>query len=163
TPPTGGPWPSPWSGPVARSWPRSRSWGSSRTGPRAPRRPTGWYRRRPAASSCCRGPARRPGRSSNARSPGWWPEPGARRPQVGPRLRAALRPTDTIARLGGDEFAVLLPTAGQDGARMVADRLAEAMDEPFEVDGIQLHVEASIGISVSHRGGRAETAAVEGL
>ena len=83
--------------------------------------------------------------------------------EVGPRLRAALRPTDTIARLGGDEFAVLLPTAGEDGARMVADRLAEALDSPFEVDGIQLHVEASIGIAVSHRRDRTETTMVEGL
>ncbi|HEY6797515.1 MAG TPA: EAL domain-containing protein, partial [Kineosporiaceae bacterium] len=83
--------------------------------------------------------------------------------RVGPRLRAVLRPTDTIARLGGDEFAVLLPTAGQDGARVIADRLVEAMDPPFEVDGIQLHVEASIGIAVSHRGGRTETTLVEGL
>ena len=83
--------------------------------------------------------------------------------EVGPRLRAALRPTDTIARLGGDEFAVLLPTAGEDGARMVAERLAETLDAPFEVDGIQLHVEASIGIAVSHRDRRAETTMVEGL
>jgi diguanylate cyclase (GGDEF)-like protein len=83
--------------------------------------------------------------------------------QVGPRLRSALRPTDTIARLGGDEFAVLLPAAGAVGARQVADRLAEALDSPFSVDGIELHVEASIGIAVSHQPGRAETATVEGL
>ena len=82
---------------------------------------------------------------------------------VGPRLRAALRPTDTIARLGGDEFAVLLPTAGEDGARAIADRLAEALDSPFEVDGMDLHVEASIGIAVSHRDQRVETTMVEGL
>jgi diguanylate cyclase (GGDEF)-like protein/PAS domain S-box-containing protein len=83
--------------------------------------------------------------------------------QVGPRLRAALRPHDTIARLGGDEFAVLLPTAGEDGARLVAERLAEELDSPFVVDGMNLHVEASIGIAVSHRDERAETATIEGL
>jgi diguanylate cyclase (GGDEF)-like protein len=83
--------------------------------------------------------------------------------QVGPRLRAALLPDDTIARLGGDEFAVLLPTAGQDGARGVAERLAEALDEPFGVDGLDLYVEASIGIAVSHRDGRSETESIEGL
>jgi diguanylate cyclase (GGDEF)-like protein len=83
--------------------------------------------------------------------------------QVGPRLRSALRPTDTIARLGGDEFAVLLPAAGEEGARQVAERLAEAMDSPFTVDGMDLHVEASIGIAISHQPDRAETATVEGL
>jgi diguanylate cyclase (GGDEF)-like protein len=83
--------------------------------------------------------------------------------QVGPRLRAALRPSDTIARLGGDEFAVLLPTAGEDGARTVAGRLADALDSPFDVDGMVLHVEASIGIAVSHRDERTETTHVEGL
>jgi diguanylate cyclase (GGDEF)-like protein/PAS domain S-box-containing protein len=83
--------------------------------------------------------------------------------QVGPRLRAALRPHDTIARLGGDEFAVLLPTAGEHGARLVAERLAEALDSPFVVDGMDLHIEASIGIAVSHRDARVETATMEGL
>jgi len=82
---------------------------------------------------------------------------------VAGRVRNAIRIGDLPARLGGDEFAVLLPTAGEDGARMVADRLAEALDSPFEVDGIQLHVEASIGIAVSHRRDRTETTMVEGL
>ena len=83
--------------------------------------------------------------------------------QVGPRLRAALRPLDVIARIGGDEFAVLLPAAGEDGARRVAERLAEALDTPFVVNGMDLHVEASVGIAVSHRPGRPDTCTVEGL
>jgi len=82
---------------------------------------------------------------------------------VGPRLRTALRERDTLARIGGDEFAVLLPSAGRDGARQVARRLADALDPPFEVDGLELHVEASIGIAVSHQDERAETTVVEGL
>jgi diguanylate cyclase (GGDEF)-like protein/PAS domain S-box-containing protein len=72
--------------------------------------------------------------------------------QVGPRLRSILRPGDTIARLGGDEFAVLLTTSGVQGARLVADRLAAQLEDPFVIDGMDLHVEASIGIAVSHRG-----------
>jgi diguanylate cyclase (GGDEF)-like protein/PAS domain S-box-containing protein len=69
--------------------------------------------------------------------------------QVGPRLRGVLRPSDTIARLGGDEFAVLLPGADGVAARMVADRLGSELDEAFVIDGMDLRVEASIGIAVS--------------
>jgi diguanylate cyclase (GGDEF)-like protein/PAS domain S-box-containing protein len=76
--------------------------------------------------------------------------------QVGPRLRAILRPGDVLARLGGDEFAVLLPGAGQQVARRVADRLAGQLDPPFVVDDMDLHVDASIGIAVSHADGRSD-------
>ncbi len=83
--------------------------------------------------------------------------------QVGPRLRAILRPSDTIARLGGDEFAVLLPSAGEESAQMVAERLAMQLVDPFVIDGMELHVEASIGIAVSHRTGLEAAATVESL
>ncbi len=83
--------------------------------------------------------------------------------QVGPRLRAILRPADTIARLGGDEFAVLLAGAGEEGARMVAERLALQLVDPFLIDGMELHIEASLGIAVSHREGRDQVATVETL
>ena len=83
--------------------------------------------------------------------------------QVGQRLRSILRPGDTIARLGGDEFAVLLPLANEGDARLVAERLAGQLEEPFSIDGMDLHVEASIGIAVSHRAGRDETATTETL
>ena len=70
--------------------------------------------------------------------------------QVGPRLRSVLRDGDTLARLGGDEFAVLLPSvAGVEEARVVAERLRQVLHRPFDVDGIALDVEASIGIVLS--------------
>jgi diguanylate cyclase (GGDEF)-like protein len=70
--------------------------------------------------------------------------------QVGPRLQSAVRDGDTLARLGGDEFAVLLPVVdGADEARTVAERLREALHRPFDVDGVVLDVEASVGIAVS--------------
>jgi diguanylate cyclase (GGDEF)-like protein/PAS domain S-box-containing protein len=67
--------------------------------------------------------------------------------QVGPRLRAALRATDTVARLGGDEFAILLPDIlGISPATGVAQTLLDAIVEPFAIDGQLLSVGASIGV-----------------
>jgi diguanylate cyclase (GGDEF)-like protein len=63
---------------------------------------------------------------------------------VGARLTGALRPSDTLARLGGDEFAVLLPGSGDPNA--AAERLVAALDEPFDLDGVVLHVRASVGV-----------------
>jgi diguanylate cyclase (GGDEF)-like protein len=75
------------------------------------------------------------------------------------RLEGALRSTDTVsrftgphtlARLGGDEFTVLLD--GVDGAadaRMVADRLLEAVSQPFTVQGREVFTSVSIGIVLS--------------
>jgi diguanylate cyclase (GGDEF)-like protein/PAS domain S-box-containing protein len=69
------------------------------------------------------------------------------------RMSAALRPGDTVARLGGDEFTVLLEdvTGGED-ARVVADRMLQALDEAFNIDGNELFVSASIGIALSAPG-----------
>src|SRR5215207_2009260 len=70
--------------------------------------------------------------------------------QVGPRLQSVLREGDTVARLGGDEFAVLLPLVdGAAEAEQVAARLREALHRPFDVDGVALDVEASVGIALS--------------
>jgi diguanylate cyclase (GGDEF)-like protein len=70
--------------------------------------------------------------------------------QVGPRLRSVLRDMDTVGRLGGDEFAVLLPSVdGVAEAEAVAERLRQALHQPFDVDGVILDVEASIGIVLS--------------
>jgi diguanylate cyclase (GGDEF)-like protein len=68
--------------------------------------------------------------------------------QVGRRLRGALDGADMLARLGGDEFAVLLagPADGVAGVA-VAERLVAALDEPFELDSVLLHVRASVGLA----------------
>jgi diguanylate cyclase (GGDEF)-like protein len=67
--------------------------------------------------------------------------------QLGPRLLRPLRASDTVSRLGGDEFAVLLPrVADLNAALLVAEKLQEALIEPFDVHGLQLSVEASIGV-----------------
>ncbi len=69
--------------------------------------------------------------------------------QLGPRLRTAVRDADTLARLGGDEFAVLLSDlADHDAAGRVADRIQALLEEPFVLDGMVVHVGASIGIAI---------------
>jgi len=69
--------------------------------------------------------------------------------QLGERLGSVLRGSDTIARLGGDEFAVLLPTATLEDANHIAARLLELLEEPFNLGGLQLEIDASIGIALS--------------
>ncbi len=77
--------------------------------------------------------------------------------QVGPRLRAHLRDEDVLARLGGDEFAAILPGLSQTAAMAAAARLLEALREPFTVDGLELDVDASIGVALGdHRAGGME-------
>ena len=65
------------------------------------------------------------------------------------RLRSVLRHTDTIARLGGDEFGMLIPDLVEraGGLEPAVARILAALDESFLVDGLPLHVEASIGIA----------------
>jgi diguanylate cyclase (GGDEF)-like protein len=70
--------------------------------------------------------------------------------EVAPRVQSVLRAGDTVARLGGDEFAVLLPSVdGIAEAEAVAARIRAALHSRFDVDGVGLDVEASIGIAVS--------------
>ena len=66
--------------------------------------------------------------------------------QIGPRLRSVLRTDDILARLGGDEFAVLLP--GTRSAEEVGVRIAQALDDRFPVEGIDVQIGASVGIAV---------------
>jgi diguanylate cyclase (GGDEF)-like protein len=66
--------------------------------------------------------------------------------QVGPRLRSALRAEDLLARLGGDEFAMVLPDAG--AAEAAGPRIAAALGERFSIDGIELHIVASVGVAL---------------
>jgi diguanylate cyclase (GGDEF)-like protein len=67
--------------------------------------------------------------------------------EIGPRLRDALRDEDLLARLGGDEFGVLLEDAGVDNAVAVASRVRRALERPLEVEGLELMVDASIGVA----------------
>jgi diguanylate cyclase (GGDEF)-like protein/PAS domain S-box-containing protein len=68
--------------------------------------------------------------------------------QVAERLLGTLRASDTVARLGGDEFAVLLPQIPSVADAMaVAEKVGEAIEAPFMIDGLTLDVDASIGVA----------------
>jgi diguanylate cyclase (GGDEF)-like protein len=65
------------------------------------------------------------------------------------RLIVSVREDDTVARMGGDEFTLLLPNVGrmEDAARL-AGKLLEAVAQPFQIDGQDLFVTTSVGVSL---------------
>ncbi|MCB1872613.1 MAG: EAL domain-containing protein, partial [Gammaproteobacteria bacterium] len=65
------------------------------------------------------------------------------------RLASKVRSSDTVSRLGGDEFVVVVPQAGVQGtSEQIAGHILEALSETFHIDGHNLRLSASIGISV---------------
>ena len=69
---------------------------------------------------------------------------------VADRLRAMLRPEDTIARLGGDEFAIVTEDVGSpEQAVGLAERIRGAFDAPFEYEDRLITITASIGVVVA--------------
>jgi diguanylate cyclase (GGDEF)-like protein len=69
--------------------------------------------------------------------------------QVGERLVAAARSTDTVARLGSDEFGILLgPVRSVRETERVASRVEAAIADPFDLDGTEVTIGASMGIAV---------------
>jgi diguanylate cyclase (GGDEF)-like protein len=70
--------------------------------------------------------------------------------ELGERLRKAIRPSDTIARFGGDEFVVLCEDiADARGAVAVGERVVAAASEPFVLEGRDMYVSASVGVSLA--------------
>lgn len=68
---------------------------------------------------------------------------------VAQRLRQCLRKTDRLARLGGDEFTVILEHLHSlEEAEGVAQRIIEAVSEPFVVEKHEIYITPSIGITI---------------
>jgi len=67
---------------------------------------------------------------------------------IAERLRAVCSSGCMVSRFGGDEFILLLMgVRSKEAATEVAKRLLSAIEQPLEVDGIDLHVSASVGIT----------------
>jgi diguanylate cyclase (GGDEF)-like protein len=71
---------------------------------------------------------------------------------VAERMRAVVRPSETVARVGGDEFAVLVETFEERSPDALARRLLEALATPFATGSHRIVVGASIGIAISAGG-----------
>ena len=70
--------------------------------------------------------------------------------QLARRVQERLRPADTLARLGGDEFAILVENIEHEhDAVVLAERLMDALRQPFNLGGHEFTASASIGITFS--------------
>jgi diguanylate cyclase (GGDEF)-like protein/PAS domain S-box-containing protein len=69
--------------------------------------------------------------------------------QVAIRMRECVRDSDTVARVGGDEFVVLLRSVDStEDAVMVAEKIRNALNEPFELAQQSLQISCSIGMAL---------------
>lgn len=69
--------------------------------------------------------------------------------QVTDRIQGLIRTSDTLARLGGDEFAIIQIELDQpDGAAILAQRIVDALAQPFELQGHEVVVGSSVGIAL---------------
>lgn len=78
---------------------------------------------------------------------------------VADRLRGRIREREVVARIGSDEFVLLLDELGRAGdAVALATRLIEVFDPPFDVEGVEVRVRATVGVSLyPEHGDDAET------
>jgi len=69
--------------------------------------------------------------------------------EVALRLSACMRKADTLARQGGDEFVVVIPELAHDGdCDIVAGKILSALEPPVRVEGAEVRLGASIGVSL---------------
>lgn len=65
------------------------------------------------------------------------------------RMEFALRSYDLVGRYGGEEFLVVFPRCDRGEVRECAERIRKAIaDEPMMVNGVQIHITASVGTTV---------------
>ena len=76
--------------------------------------------------------------------------------EVAQRLQEISREEDTAARLGGDEFVLLMEPDSPENSALLAQRLIETIEQPFQISGIPLHISVSIGIAIYPHDGKTE-------
>lgn len=71
---------------------------------------------------------------------------------VAQRLRDFLRAGDTVARWGGDEFIILLPrVTSTEEVAQIAKRILQALEKAFQLEGHELYISGSIGITLFNK------------
>lgn len=69
--------------------------------------------------------------------------------QIGERLAASVRDSDTVARIGGDEFTILLEGIPDESVvEKRAERILAALEAPMTLGSQKIHVEVSMGIAL---------------
>lgn len=73
--------------------------------------------------------------------------------QVAQRLARAIRQSDVAARIAGDEFVVMLPhfqspEESRAQAAAIGEKIRAALAEPFDCDGVEVHISCSIGVAL---------------
>lgn len=69
---------------------------------------------------------------------------------VADRLRQNVRETDILARLGGDEFAIVqVAIHGSKEVMILAERIVAELSQPYEIDGQEVIVAASVGVAIA--------------
>jgi uncharacterized protein (TIGR02265 family) len=75
--------------------------------------------------------------------------------QVAARLRSSVRPGDVVGRLSGDEFAIILPGLIEvEDAAGLASRICDCFADPFRLDGTDVRIGTSVGLSATRPGSR---------
>jgi diguanylate cyclase (GGDEF)-like protein len=79
--------------------------------------------------------------------------------EIGERAKGCVREIDTVCRLGGDEFVLVLPDLHEAGdAGAVARKLLAALSHPYAIDGRELAITPTVGVSIyPHHGADADT------
>lgn len=68
---------------------------------------------------------------------------------VAKRIAGCVRESDTVARLGGDEFAVIETNLSrEEGVGRLAEKIIDALSEPFMIEGRKIDASSSIGVSI---------------
>ncbi|MEO8365577.1 MAG: diguanylate cyclase [Pseudoxanthomonas sp.] len=83
--------------------------------------------------------------------------------EVAARMQICVRESDTVGRMGGDEFMVILHDITQpDQATLAAEKIRVALEQPFEWDGQQIRISASIGVATCPGHGNDDAQLVHG-